>query len=89
MKVYLKIGNRVLIDVGGLRPKPVENPDLCFSCVHRRDSMAQVDKHRARGGRGMVLDPAPRRECKEHAGYGRAPKSLKTCIDFCSIENGE
>ena len=86
MKVFMKIGDRVLIDIGGLRPEPVEEPSLCFNCVHRRDSITMVAKHIARGNRGIVLDPAPRHECKEHEGYGRAPKSLETCSDFYSIE---
>lgn len=57
---------------------------LCETCRHRADSIRRVQEWRDRGGKGMVADPAPKIECKDHAGYGL--NATRThCSDYSRI----
>lgn len=60
---------------------------ICDSCKHRADSIENVKKWRERGGEGMVCDPAPKVECKDHEGYGRYATKI-SCRDFIIQEEG-
>jgi hypothetical protein len=55
--------------------------NLCETCQHRFDSIARVVKWRERGSVGMVCDPAPRAECKDHDGYNRSG-TKEFCTDY-------
>jgi len=73
-----------------------ENPNgLCEGCFHRHDSRRRVEEHiqmkLERGEtppfKGIVCDPAPKAECKDHEGYGVNPPGTKTsCCDYVSWE---
>lgn len=54
---------------------------LCEGCKHRAESIDRVKKWQERGSHGMVCDPAPKVECKDHDGYGREG-SRTYCDDF-------
>jgi hypothetical protein len=58
-----------------------EKKGLCETCRHRDESIECVRKWRERGGKGIVCDPAPRVQCKDHEGYGREG-TREYCQDY-------
>lgn len=61
--------------------------NLCFSCQHRADSIARVLRYHKLNplGGAMILDPAPKRECKQHSGYGVSDETRIECGDYTTI----
>lgn len=55
---------------------------LCDRCRHRADSIANCKEYLATGKTGMICDPAPKYECKQHKLYGREDYQKKACSDF-------
>lgn len=64
----------------------VKNP--CFSCQHREDSIARVSRYHKLNplGGAMILDPAPKIECKQHSGYGIEDATRVECRDYRPVQ---
>lgn len=63
-----------------------DKEDLCSRCIHRAASIERMDMWKLEGARGIVSDPAPKAECKQHKGYGVHPEGQRLiCGDFISM----
>ncbi len=62
--------------------------DLCEQCYYREQSRRNCREFLKINpdGKGMVCDPAPKVECKDHELYGREVKNKIVCWDFRLLE---
>jgi hypothetical protein len=57
--------------------------DRCSKCIQRAASIERVEMWKQEGARGIVSDPTPEAECKQHEGYGVVPAAVRyVCFKF-------
>jgi len=65
--------------------------DLCEQCYYREKSRQACEEALKinPSDDGIVCDPAPRAECKEHKLYGKEIKNKIVCEDFRLLKGSE
>ena len=67
----------------------IEN--LCEKCYYRECSRQACEDYLKRhpNGKGMVCDPTPKAECKDHELYGEKIGIKTACFDFRPLTDSE
>ena len=68
-----------------------EIENLCEQCYYRERSRQACEDYLKRhpNGKGMVCDPTPKAECKDHELYGEKIGIKTACFDFRPLTDSE